>query len=321
MAGSEWLLDKARNLYYRIDYVNRQCVYQDGTTKPVPPTQPRSMPQNTGGQPASSTDAVTRVVPPTSTRATMVSSVSSRSPTYQILHRVFALRLAANGLASAAHTALLSSLRADNELIPGVCRFVVIREPNDEGKVLVLPILSYERQGVAADGVVKHEHGIVHTDRKPPDALPMERPGRGEESMMPNPVRVVPDDPTEKLHPCSRINYGKPTWISITLPVHHVGDVHEASRDHLYRQYRYVQDRKQTPGQRGTEARQEQPLKKQEDVRTAEARHYQNEYRKLKDKGLPELEILQHLIAVYQRTHPGLTWEQASATVQSLLKY
>ncbi|KAF2215316.1 hypothetical protein CERZMDRAFT_82346 [Cercospora zeae-maydis SCOH1-5] len=344
MAKYEWLWDEARMRYYRIDHVAREHVYEDGNRMQMEANRPRSTPQDTEGQPVPSASATTRVVPPASTSATIVSSAESRSPTYQLvpgatagaiernfvvrapsffrLYRVFALRPIPNGLGSAAQTALLSILRAENEIISGVCRFVVIREANAEGLVLVLPILSYQRQGVAADGVTKHEHGIIHTGKNAPTARPNEEPSkRGEQSMMPNPIRVEQCDPTEKLDPMSRINYGRRTFIPITVPVHHVGEVHEGSRDHLHRQYRFVQEARNPQGQGRPEAQQEQPLRKQEDSRAAEARHYQSEYQRCKDKGLLEVAILQHLISVYQRTHSGLTWEQASAIVQSLLKY
>ncbi|PIA94791.1 hypothetical protein CB0940_08199 [Cercospora beticola] len=359
----DWILDETRNLWYRIDYVTRQYVYQDGTTLPLPTTQspppaqsppgarPRtlpgsSIPAGSRGPAASSASTTPQVASPRNTRTTVVSSDSSKSPTYQAVSgkiaitqpvfvkrsedffqrfQVIALRPAElpHGLRSAVDTNL-SDLRAGNETFSGVRRFVVITEAN-QGYVLALPILTYGGQGVAADGVVKHEHGIIHThsaDQKPPFPPPLkgELPVRKETGMLPTPIRVKLRDLSEKLHRCSRINYGQPTSIPITVPVHHIGDVARDSQGPLLSQAKYVRNHKRQEEQREVAASEEDPRTRQEEAQNADAAFYQAEYHKRKAKGQLEIEILQYLITVYQRTHPSLSWNEASAIVQRLLR-
>jgi hypothetical protein len=87
-----------------------------------------------------------------------------------------------------------------------VRRFVVIRESGQYCSAL--PITTYSGQGVAKHRVVKSEHAIIYTGRAPPEPRVDERPSRGETGMRPQPIRVDPDNQTDRLDPMSRIHFG-----------------------------------------------------------------------------------------------------------------
>ncbi|KAI5362496.1 hypothetical protein Slin14017_G077330 [Septoria linicola] len=123
-------------------------------------------------------------------------------------------------------------------------RFIVISQ--FERHSLAIPILSYGNAGVARQGPNKADHGIVHTSRDPPTPHPDEAPLRGESGMMPNAIRVVPDEPGKKLADMSRIHYGKVYTIEHNVKAEGVGMVHDASLPLLLMQNDQVLERGRT---------------------------------------------------------------------------
>ena len=119
-----------------------------------------------------------------------------------------------------------------------VRRFVVIREGKDYCSAL--PVVTYGRQGVGKRGVVKAEHAIVHTTRDSPRPVPAELPHRNEDGMRSQPIRIVPDQPTDKLDSMSRIDFGKIYTIQHNIKVKPFGNVHERSRGALFTQFNNV---------------------------------------------------------------------------------
>jgi len=105
-----------------------------------------------------------------------------------------------------------------------VRRFVVIREGNTYCSAL--PIVTYGQQGVGKPGVNKSEHAIVFTGKDPPVPLPTELPQRGETGMRSEPIRINPDDPSDKLDPVSRIDFGKVYTVLHNVKVRSMGEVH-----------------------------------------------------------------------------------------------
>lgn len=97
---------------------------------------------------------------------------------------------------------------------------------------------------MAAQGVVKCEHGIVYTGRIQPQPREDERPGRNEQNMMPNAVRVIEEDLTEKLAPSSRIHYGKVYQFEHNVKAKSLGKVHRDSLDHFLTQCQHVRMKK-----------------------------------------------------------------------------
>ena len=86
----------------------------------------------------------------------------------------------------------------------------------------------------------KAEHGIVYTGKKAPSPLPSELPRRGEVGMQPIPIRIDPDDPTQKLQNESRINYGKVYTVEHNIKVHSVGMVNREALLALLGQFQQV---------------------------------------------------------------------------------
>ena len=119
-----------------------------------------------------------------------------------------------------------------------VRRFVVVREADNYCSAL--PIASYSGRGVAKQGVKKSEHGIIFTGKVAPEPLVGEEPSRGERGMRPDPIRVNPDNPADKLDDNSRIDYGKVHTIQHNIKVQSFGQVHPKSLNALLHQFRNV---------------------------------------------------------------------------------
>ena len=122
-------------------------------------------------------------------------------------------------------------------------RFVVVR--NNESYCTAMPIVSYGARGVGRQGIVKSDHGIVYTGKQPPWALPTEAPVRGlggnmELGMRPVAIRVVADDPSEKLESTMRLDYGTIYTIQHNVKVKRFGKVHDNSMKALLAQFSAV---------------------------------------------------------------------------------
>ena len=118
----------------------------------------------------------------------------------------------------------ISKGRFNENVFSKVRRFVVVRE--GAAYCSALPIASYGHQGVGKRFVVKSEHAIIHTSKTAPVPLPDETPGRDEPGMRSQPIRVVPDNPTDKLDDESRIDFGKVHTIHHNIKVKAFGMVH-----------------------------------------------------------------------------------------------
>ncbi|KAK4502650.1 hypothetical protein PRZ48_006076 [Zasmidium cellare] len=94
-------------------------------------------------------------------------------------------------------------------------------------------------QSLRQDNITIHKHlsgtdgqkEVLYPGRQVPQPTPDELPRRGEGAMVPTAVRVDPDQPTEKLTPMSRINYGKVYTVEHNVKVKPLGTV---SRDSLH---------------------------------------------------------------------------------------
>ncbi|KAF2215317.1 hypothetical protein CERZMDRAFT_35496, partial [Cercospora zeae-maydis SCOH1-5] len=123
-------------------------------------------------------------------------------------------------------------------------RFIVIAPRQQHS--LAIPIISHQNHGVVNRNMDNGDHGMVHMGPAVPAPLP------GERAMLPAAVRVIPDDPTEKLKPTSRINYGKIYTIEHNVKAKGVGMVHENSLQALLSQQSEVQRRSYPPAARAT---------------------------------------------------------------------
>ncbi|KAK5682110.1 hypothetical protein LTS10_005235 [Elasticomyces elasticus] len=123
-----------------------------------------------------------------------------------------------------------------------VRRFVVVRS-DLEGRICnALPVLTYGGRGVGKPGLVKSQHAIIYSTREAPQPQQDERAGRGEIGMRTQPIRIIPDDPRDKLDPMSRIDFGTPHAIPYTQKVRQLGMVHKASMAALTYQFLNVQE-------------------------------------------------------------------------------
>ncbi|KAF7185542.1 hypothetical protein HII31_13166 [Pseudocercospora fuligena] len=122
-----------------------------------------------------------------------------------------------------------------------VRRFIVIGEA--ERHCLAIPILSYGKKGVSKQGVNKADHGIVYVGSKAPEPDYEEMPTRGELPMAEIPIRVDPDNPTEKLDQKSRIHYSKVYTIEHNVKAKSVGMIHNRSLPDLMYQTKLIWSR------------------------------------------------------------------------------
>lgn len=116
--------------------------------------------------------------------------------------------------------------------------FVVLRKGDTYCNAL--PIVTYNGQGVSKKGVNKAEHAIIYSGKSVPDPLPQERPDRGESGMLEEAIRYQPDEPSEKLHVASRINFGKVYTIEHNVKVRAIGFVHSISETAFAMQFKLV---------------------------------------------------------------------------------
>ncbi|KAK5156872.1 hypothetical protein LTS14_004389 [Recurvomyces mirabilis] len=120
-----------------------------------------------------------------------------------------------------------------------VRRFVVIRAGKDYCSAL--PIATYGNKGVAKrSGVKKADHAIIYTGQTPPRPMESEAPQRGEQGMQPVAIRVVPDNPVDKLDPASRLDFGKIHTIQHNIKVRQLGMIHDNSIRALMQQFQRV---------------------------------------------------------------------------------
>jgi len=107
-------------------------------------------------------------------------------------------------------------------------------------------INSYGGYGVAKPGIKKSDHGILSSGKHIALPLPSEKPRRHEASMRPKAVLIDIDDPTNKLHPISRINYSKVYTVEHNTKVRGIGMTQRSSMQALIFQFRAVWDEQLT---------------------------------------------------------------------------
>jgi hypothetical protein len=94
------------------------------------------------------------------------------------------------------------------------------------------PIVTYNRQGVAKNGIVKENHAIAYSTRDPPKARSGELPKGAENPMMPE-IRVKAKRKGDKLDRMSRIDFSRMYTVEHNVKVYDFGDVHKDYLDKL----------------------------------------------------------------------------------------
>lgn len=130
-------------------------------------------------------------------------------------------------------------------------RFVVVRTGGRS--CLVVPMTTYDGQGVAKLQVKKSDHCIAYSGATPPSLGPGELAEPPEMGMQAFPIRIDPDDRQARLDPMSRIDFSKPLSVDFYVEVKNFGMVNPKSMAPLVSQFRNVMDpermqRTTTPG-------------------------------------------------------------------------
>ncbi|PPJ54379.1 hypothetical protein CBER1_07754 [Cercospora berteroae] len=136
----------------------------------------------------------------------------------------------------AGESALSSRIQSSTDASKGrvyakIRRFIVVAQM--QLHVLAVPVRSYKGMGADVPKRRIQDHGIAYMGAQAPQPLESE-------VIMPTPVRIIPDDPTERLPSTSRIDYGKIYTIETNVKCGAVGMVHEASLRALQHQLNEV---------------------------------------------------------------------------------
>ena len=134
--------------------------------------------------------------------------------------------------------AVTRDAQSSNPVYTRVRRFVVIRE--GANYCSALPITTYAGRGVAKPDVQKSEHSIIYTGRRPPNLTQDEMPRLGEHRMLLQPIRIVQNDPGDRLGPMSRLDYGKVHTMYHKVKVRAFGQVHPESMQASMMQFALV---------------------------------------------------------------------------------
>ncbi|KAK5742067.1 hypothetical protein LTR17_003575 [Elasticomyces elasticus] len=124
-------------------------------------------------------------------------------------------------------------------------RFVIIEKATAQHGFKALPIKTYNGRGVAAYGVVKKHHAIIHS-RSPPYSSPDEAPrrlegGAYEDGMRHQPIMVRSFDRTQPLDPMARLDFlAVQEFATDVENVTLYGEVTSESLGPLHYQYRAV---------------------------------------------------------------------------------
>ena len=92
-------------------------------------------------------------------------------------------------------------------------------------------ISSHGGQGAVGKLINQKEHGIVYMGETPPKKLPEEI------NLLKDPIRVMPADTSQNLHPLSRVHYAKPYPVEHNVKVREVGMVSQRDRRKVLRYY------------------------------------------------------------------------------------
>lgn len=100
--------------------------------------------------------------------------------------------------------------------------------------------MTYGGQGVSKKQVEKSQHAIIYTGKVAPGPSAEERPARGELGLLPQSIRVDPDEKYHFLDPMSRVDFAKTYTIQHNIKVRSIGKVNRDSMSALQSQYKAV---------------------------------------------------------------------------------
>ncbi|RMY51892.1 hypothetical protein D0865_06094 [Hortaea werneckii] len=235
--SSSWSWDARRQSYYYYSPGEDALVYENGFRAPRPLTMPREVPNNQTVDPSILQPRFDRLRLDSYDKSSYSSYTTPRDPTqFFVPGKVFlAPWTAPADTTTSTRTTGLYLGDPGPYAFSLIRRFIVVR--SGPGYCSAIPIVTYGGKGVAKTGVNKHEHCIVYTGTYVPTPLREELPSRGELPMQPTPIRVNPDNMTEKLDPTSRIDLGRVSTVQYNVKVKAFGIVHWAYMQALHSQF------------------------------------------------------------------------------------
>ncbi|KAF7185504.1 hypothetical protein HII31_13128 [Pseudocercospora fuligena] len=203
------------------------------------------------------------------------------------------------------------------------------------GHCYCLLVHTYNRLGVAKDGVVKGDHGIIYSGKREPEPEDDEEPIRGEEGMCAVALRVEMRLPDEKLDPMSRINYKSARPFSKSVPVHNLGFLHKDSMPWLAGQYQAVQRRyrhskapveddaedSDNDGADEDQTEERNPPPTESTDMATEAAQAKEAYRRMRDKGYSRDQAVGAVASILRKKNPQLSLEGSMAAARGRLRY
>jgi hypothetical protein len=117
-------------------------------------------------------------------------------------------------------------------------RFVIVKVRVKGHFVYACPISTYSRRGTLKFGCYPAEHAIVYFSNTVPQYVEGEY-GNG---MTKEPIEVIPTDPSDTMHPASRLRFGKSYPVEWNVKVKDIGKVHPAHISKLLQYYKEEED-------------------------------------------------------------------------------
>jgi hypothetical protein len=99
------------------------------------------------------------------------------------------------------------------------------------------PINTYGFKGTAKNPDSHYQHTIIYTGESDPRKLDTEL------EFTKLPIKIEPFSPRERLHPRSRLNFGKPTTVQHNLRVKQIGDINPQHLETLFQYFALEHER------------------------------------------------------------------------------
>lgn len=280
-----------------------------------------------------------------STAMSGMSLISSSPPSLQIQKdsfykrgRVFAVSLEGNPSPEthSGHTVVMEISTGSSQRVSARTRRYVVLRGSARDQVdhcLVLPISTYGGYGVARNGVVKADHGIIHSGKHEPPPTRDEFPGRGEDTrgMCSVALKVDMRLPSEKLDSMSRVNYRHPILMHKGSPVHNLGMLDEDSISWLDANFKAVQERNRAsrPAEEDEDEDEDEREPNEENdtsyqstnALAVQARQAQEAYERMRAQGLTQEQAVRALADALRREKPEMTLDVALASARGRLRY
>ncbi|KAF2758936.1 hypothetical protein EJ05DRAFT_475176 [Pseudovirgaria hyperparasitica] len=227
--ATDWVWSDEAQCYWRNEYINDQwqVVYHSSSSATASTAQPSSMstPSYTsysyGRTPGAGAQPGTVPTQTTTGTETLDPSYQLRTDarSFYIRGRMFAtLHIEAyGGTATGADAENVFTVKYGEKAYCQIRRFVVVKD--DRGYCLACPVATYRGRGTTKRGVNPKQHAVIFTTNSGPNWM------QGETEMDKDPIGVDAADPSIRLGPASRINFGQVHCIQHNVKVKDLGVV------------------------------------------------------------------------------------------------